>query len=74
MLDVKRVEFVDVAVSVDVETVEDVGLKRIARFHDERVEIKPPEPRYYISKSCFQKFCAIILTTQLWDTSALHCE
>lgn len=42
--DVEGVVFVDVAVDVLFEVVEHVVLKRIGRFHDVTVEVKPPDP------------------------------
>jgi hypothetical protein len=44
MLDLERVVNVDVAVSGISEVVEDVFLQGNLRFHDECVEVKPPEP------------------------------
>ena len=45
--DVERVVEVDVAVGVGLEGVEDVRLERVAGFHDEGVEVKPPEPELF---------------------------
>jgi hypothetical protein len=42
--DVERVVGVDVAVGVEGEVVEDVGLEGVVGLHDEGVEVEPPEP------------------------------
>lgn len=42
---VQRVVFVDIAVNIRGEMIEDVGLERIGRLHYECVEVKPPEPK-----------------------------
>ena len=42
--DVERVVEVDVAVGVGAEAVENMGLQGVAGFHDEGIEVEPPEP------------------------------
>ena len=44
MGNIERVVFADVAVRVCRKVVENVGLEGIGGFHDECIEIPPPEP------------------------------
>lgn len=45
MADVKRVVDIDIAISIFFKLIEDMGLERISRLHDERVQVEPPKPK-----------------------------
>ena len=45
MCNVQRVIDINVSVGICCQGVEDMRLERVGRFHDEGVEIEPPEPK-----------------------------
>ena len=45
MCDVERIVDIDVTIDVVGQILEDVLLQGVGRFHNEGIQVKPPEPR-----------------------------